>query len=129
MTPAKRSGSAQGQLQRDVAAERGAHEDRVLQLQRVDKGDDEVREVVGGELVLLRPPLGVLRRVGLAVPGQVVGDDAVVLGDLLVLEQAAPLVVVAARGVLADQRLAGAVLEVEDLVLAVRRPRRRRSAR
>ena len=51
------------------------------------------------------------------MPGQVVGDDAVVRGDLLVLEQAAPLVVVATRGVLADQRLALAVLEVEDLVL------------
>jgi hypothetical protein len=53
---------------------------------------------------------------GLAVPGQVVCDDAVVAGDLVVLEQAAPLVVVASRGVLADQRLPGAVLEVEDFV-------------
>ena len=48
---------------------------------------------------------------------QVVGDDAVVLGDLLVFEKPAPLVVVAAGRVLADQWLAGAVLEVEDPVL------------
>jgi hypothetical protein len=51
------------------------------------------------------------------VARQVVGDDAVVLGDLLVFEKSTPLVVVAAGRVLADQWLAGAVLEVEDPVL------------
>jgi hypothetical protein len=107
---------AQRELQPDVAAERRAHEDRVLQVQCVTQGDDEVRVVVGRQFVLLGPPLGVLRRVRLAVPGQVVGDDAVAGGDLLVLEQPAPLVVVASRGVLALQRLSGAILEVEDLV-------------
>ena len=50
------------------------------------------------------------------MPRQVVGDDAVVLGDLVVLEEAAPLVVVTTRGVLADERLPPSVLEIEDLV-------------
>jgi hypothetical protein len=52
------------------------------------------------------------------VSRQVVGDHAIAVRDLLVLEQVAPLVVVAPSRVLAYQRPAGAVLEEEDLVLA-----------
>jgi hypothetical protein len=51
------------------------------------------------------------------VAGEVVGDHAVVLGDLLVLQEAPPLVVVATGGVLADERLARSILQEEDLAL------------
>jgi hypothetical protein len=94
------------------------NEDRLVELERVAERHDELRIEVGREPVLLLPPLLVEGRIGLSVPGQVVGDHAVAARDVLVLEQAAPLVVVAAGGVLADERPAGAVLEEEDLVLA-----------
>jgi hypothetical protein len=50
------------------------------------------------------------------MPGQIVGDDTVVLGDFFVFEQSAPLMVVTTRRVLADQWLSLPVLQVEDLV-------------
>jgi hypothetical protein len=39
------------------------------------------------------------------VPGQVICDDPVVAGNLLILEKVAPLVIMASRRVLAYQRL------------------------
>jgi hypothetical protein len=109
--------AAQRQLQRHVATERRAHENRVLQFQRIAELDDELDVVFCRQLVFLLPPFGVVRRVGLAMARQVIGDDVIVPGELLVFEQAAPLMVMAAGGVLADDRLAASVVEVEDLVL------------
>src|SRR5215210_7632925 len=107
----------QGEMQRNLSPKRGAHKDRGFELQCVAEGGDEGDVVVGGELVLLLPPLRVLRRVGLAVAGKIIGDYAVVLGDVLIFEQVPPLVVVAASGVLANQRLTRAILQKEDFAL------------
>lgn len=48
--------------------------------------------------------------------GKIVGDDEVVPSDLLIFEQVTPLVVVTPGRMLTDQRLAGAILVVENLV-------------
>ena len=50
------------------------------------------------------------------MPRQVVSNHVVVFGDLFVFEQAAPLMVVAPRGVLANQRLSLAVVQIENFV-------------
>ena len=58
---------AQRKLQGDVAAERGSHEDRILEFERINECNDEIGVVVSREFVFLGPPLGVLRRIGLSM--------------------------------------------------------------
>src|SRR5699024_1262241 len=107
----------QCQLQCLVAAEGTAGEDRILQFERITEAGDEGRVPLRAEQVLLLPPLSVGRWVGLSVAGQVVGDHAIMVGDVGVFEQVTPLVVVATGCVLADDGLPFPVLQVEDPAL------------
>ena len=109
-------GMVERQLQGDIAAKARAHENGAVELERVAERDDEVHVVAGGQRILFLPPLAIERRIGLSVPGQIIGDHVVAVGDGLVLEQAAPLMIVATGRVLAHQRYALAVAQVEDLV-------------
>src|SRR5699024_11942500 len=100
-----------------VAAEGTAGEDLILQFERITEAGDEGRVPLRAEQVLLLPPLSVGRWVGLSVTGQVVGDHAIMGGDVGVFEQVTPLVVVATGCVLADDGLPFPVLQVEDAAL------------
>ena len=102
------------EIEHDAAADRAAHHHRLVELQRVGDLQDHLDVAARGELVLL--VLIALGRRRLAVPRHVEHDDAVVVGDALVVEQAAILPAVGAGGVQAEQRnaLAG-LLDVEPV--------------
>ena len=102
------------EIKHDAAADRAAHHHRAVELQRVGDFQDHPDVVARGELVFL--VLEALRRRRFAVPRHVEHDDAIVFGDALVVEQAAILPAVGARGVQAEQRnaLAG-LLDIEPV--------------
>ena len=102
------------EIEHDAAADRAAHHHGLVELQRVGDLEDHPHVVARGELVLL--VLVALGRRGFAVPRHVEHDDAIVVGDALVVEQAAILPPVGARGVQAKQRNALArLLDVEPV--------------
>ena len=70
----KRSGMLVREMQHDASADRAAHGDRLVELERVGDFDDHAHIVARGELVFGVLPAGGRR--GLAVPGHVEGDDA-----------------------------------------------------
>jgi hypothetical protein len=102
--PGEAVGLAQREIQRNVPTKGRAHEDRILEFKRIAEGDDEIDVVVGAELVLLLPPFLVEWRLTLAMAREVVGNDPVVPRDIGILKQVAPLHIVAAGGMLADQK-------------------------
>ena len=107
----------QRELQRDIAPEGRAHEDRISQFQRLAERVDELHVVICGELVLFLPPFAIVRRVGFAVARQIIGDHIIVFRYLGILQQIAPLVIVTSRRMLTDKRCALPVAKVEHLVL------------
>ena len=108
------------EIERDAAADRAAHHHRLVELERIGDFQDHLDVAARGELVFL--VLIALRRRRLAVPRHVEHDDAIVVGDALVVEQAAILPAVRAGGVQAEQRnaLAG-LLDVEPVRAAEQR--------
>ena len=105
------------EMQHDAPADRAAHDDRLVEFERVGDFDDHAHIVARGELVFRVLPAGRRRR--LAVPGHVEGDDAEVRRDARIVHQAAILPRVGAGGVQAEKRnaLAG-LLDIEPVRLA-----------
>ena len=102
------------EIEHDTAADRAAHHHGLVELQRVGDLEDHPHVVARGELVLL--VLVAFGRRGFPVPRHVEHDDAIVVGDALVVEQPAILPSVGARGVQAKQRNALArLLDVEPV--------------
>ena len=103
---AKLVGVVQRQVQHHAPAHRASHDGGPLE------AEGSTERAHGFDVELRRQPVLAVapahRRVGLAVPGQVEGDDAIVVGDGAVAHQVAILPRVGARGVKADQRKAAA---------------------
>src|SRR6266436_5652748 len=111
-------GMVDREIEHDTAADRTPHHHGLVQLQRAAERADRLRVAHGGELIFLAAP--VRRRIGLAMPGHVEGDDAEVLRELFIRQQMPPLPPVGAGGVQAHQRDAGAVLlEIDAMHLAI----------
>ena len=115
---AETRGMLQRQVQHDAPADGAAHRHRLVERERIDHGHDGVD--VGARCQLVLGLVPARRRRGLAVPGQVEGDDAELGKRLGVVEEAAVLPAVGARRVQAQQRDAGAgLLDIEPVRLAL----------
>ena len=90
------------EMQHDAPADRAAHHHRPVELERGGDFQDHAHVVARGEPVFFVLPSDGRR--GFAVPRHVEHDDAIVLRDALVVEQAAILPPVRAGGVQAEQR-------------------------
>src|SRR5690606_11883536 len=112
----KTLGVAFGQVAGDHPADAAADENRVIELERIGQADHEAGGEVRREELILGEEIAVVGWVGLAVGREVVGDYAVLLGQLAVFEQVPPLPVLVAGGMLAQDRDAFAGLEIEHLV-------------
>ena len=108
----------QRQVQHDAPADGAAHRHRLVETERIDDGHDGVDVGARRQLVLGLVPAR--RRRGLAVPGQVEGDDAKLCQRLGVVEKAAVLPAVGTGRVQAEERDAGAgLLDIEPVRLAL----------
>ena len=90
------------EVEDDAPAHGAADQRRSVEFHGVGDGEDGVGIEVGGQPVLLLVEAD--RRVRLAVPGQVEGDDAEMLGDVRVGHHVPVLAAVGAGGVKAEQR-------------------------
>ena len=101
-------------MQHGAPADGAAHDHGPFQFERIRDGHHRLHIGVGGEPVHLPPEA--FRRRGLAVPGQVEGDDAEARRHLRVVQYMAVLPPVAAGRVQAEQRRARPrFLEIEPV--------------
>jgi hypothetical protein len=92
-----------GEFKRDGPAHTRSDEYRIVQVEGIGDRDNSVGEPLGGEVVLIGPPRLARWWNRLAVSWEIVGDYSVVLGNLLVIQNVTPLLVVAPGGVLTEQ--------------------------
>src|SRR5208282_2339564 len=104
------------EMEHQAAADRAAHHDRPLELERAAEGTHDLGIARRGEAVLRAlPPVWRMR---LAVPRHVEGQHAIVPGDLRVAHEVPPLPPVGTRRMQADERYAGAAFLEIDAVRA-----------
>ena len=89
------------EIEHDATPDGAAHDDRLVELERVRDFQDHLHIVARGEAVFLVLPAD--RRRGLAVPGHVERDDAEALRDARLVEQAAVLAAVRPGRVQAEE--------------------------
>jgi hypothetical protein len=85
------------EMQDDAPADRAAHRHRLVEFERIGNAEDDVGVVARGETILFVLPAG--RGRGFPMPGKIERDDAEVLGDARIVEQAAILPRVGTGGV------------------------------
>src|SRR5579872_3035271 len=104
-------------IENNSAADRAAQDDRLLQRERPAKRENRLCVARRREAIFFAVPA--LRRVRLAMPWHVEGNDPEILREFLISEKVPPLPSVGARRVQADQRYSFAILlEIDAIAFA-----------